>query len=141
MNTGRKKELAQCSALQQRIGTYLFGKVQLAAVCLPLGRVIATIQWRTSGMQIAINGVWGNLGVGCVALLDGELITHARWRSAFILQGIVSGRLPAHLESRLKCRSKAAILWCLLESNVFDLGCDWLALIVRLVPSRCSVLG
>jgi MFS family permease len=41
-------------------------------------------------MAIGINGVWGNLGVGCAALITGWFIDHGGWRSAFIVPGILS---------------------------------------------------
>ncbi len=43
-----------------------------------------------TGMAIGINGVWGNLGVGCAALITGWCIDHGGWRLAFIAPGVVS---------------------------------------------------
>ena len=42
------------------------------------------------GLDIAVNGVWGNMGVACAALLTGILIDHVGWRAAFWLPGVVS---------------------------------------------------
>ena len=41
-------------------------------------------------MRIAVNGVFGNLGVASAALLTGYFIDHGGWRIAFIVPGIVS---------------------------------------------------
>ncbi len=43
-----------------------------------------------TGQAIAINGVWGNLGVGSAALITGFLIDNGGWRAAFVLPGLVS---------------------------------------------------
>jgi MFS family permease len=42
------------------------------------------------GRDIAFNGVWGNMGVGCAALLTGFLIDQTGWRTAFWLPGLIS---------------------------------------------------
>jgi MFS family permease len=47
-------------------------------------------KWRNTGMRIAVNGVWGNLGVASAALITGYFIDHGGWRTAFIVPGIVS---------------------------------------------------
>ncbi|MGZ0190467.1 MAG: MFS transporter, partial [Alphaproteobacteria bacterium] len=49
-----------------------------------------SVKWRNTGMRIATNGVWGNLGVACTALLTGYMIDHAGWRMAFVLPGLFS---------------------------------------------------
>ena len=41
-------------------------------------------------MRLAVNGVWGNLGVGCAALVTGLMIDLAGWRAAFFIPGIIS---------------------------------------------------
>jgi len=43
-----------------------------------------------TGMRIAINGVFGNMGVACAALLTGYLIDSAGWQAAFVVPGAVS---------------------------------------------------
>jgi len=43
-----------------------------------------------TGMLLAVNGVWGNLGVASAALLTGLLIDLSGWRSAFYLTGVLS---------------------------------------------------
>ena len=47
-------------------------------------------KWKNTGMRIAVNGVWGNLGVASAALLTGYFIDHGGWRIAFVVPGVVS---------------------------------------------------
>ena len=61
-----------------------------AAIYHPVGLAIVTTKWRDTGMRIATNGVWGNLGVAGAALITGFLIDHGGWRMAFILPGVFS---------------------------------------------------
>ena len=49
-----------------------------------------TQRWKNTGMRLAVNGVWGNLGVASAALVTGYFIDHGGWRSAFIIPGLVS---------------------------------------------------
>lgn len=74
--------------LQVGIGLFVIGI--FAAIYHPVGLAIVTMRWRNTGMRIAANGVWGNLGVASAALITGYLIDHGGWRLAFILPGIAS---------------------------------------------------
>ena len=56
----------------------------------PVGLAIVTARWKHTGMRLAVNGVWGNLGVACAALVTGFMIDLAGWRSAFFIPGVVS---------------------------------------------------
>ena len=56
----------------------------------PVGLAIVTGRWKHTGMRLAVNGVWGNLGVGCAALVTGFMIDLAGWRAAFFIPGIIS---------------------------------------------------
>jgi len=71
------------------------------AVCLTLIGMFASIyhpvglamvvQGRTkTGIPLAINGIFGNMGVATAALLTGILADTSGWRSAFILPGVFS---------------------------------------------------
>jgi MFS family permease len=51
---------------------------------------MVTQKWKNTGMRIAVNGVWGNLGVASAALITGYLIDNGGWRLAFIVPGVVS---------------------------------------------------
>jgi MFS family permease len=70
------------------IGMFVIGV--FAAIYHPVGLAIVVERWKGTGMRIAVNGVWGNLGVGSAALLTGFFIDHGGWRLAFIVPGIVA---------------------------------------------------
>ena len=79
--------------LQIALGLTLVGV--FAAIYHPVGLAMV-VQGRTrTGIPIAVNGVFGNLGVASAALLTGFLIDSAGWRSAFYVPGIVSILLGA----------------------------------------------
>ena len=73
-----------------QIGFGLFVIGMFAAIYHPVGLAIVTTKWRNTGMRIATNGVWGNLGVASAALITGYLIDHGGWRMAFVLPGVFS---------------------------------------------------
>jgi MFS family permease len=73
-----------------QIGAGLFVIGMFAAIYHPVGLAIVTMKWRNTGVRIAVNGVWGNLGVACAALITGYLIDNGGWRMAFVFPGIVS---------------------------------------------------
>ncbi|MEQ9639959.1 MAG: MFS transporter [Alphaproteobacteria bacterium] len=74
--------------LQVGVGLFVIG--MFAAIYHPVGLAIVTQKWRNTGMRIAVNGVWGNLGVASAALLTGYLIDNGGWRAAFFVPGGVS---------------------------------------------------
>jgi len=76
------------SALQIGIGLFVIG--MFAAIYHPVGLAIVTMKWKNTGMRIAVNGVWGNLGVAGAALITGFLIDNGGWRMAFVLPGLFS---------------------------------------------------
>ena len=61
-----------------------------AAIYHPVGLAMVVEDRRNTGMPIAINGVFGNLGVACAALVTGFLIDIWGWRSAFVIPGLLS---------------------------------------------------
>ena len=73
-----------------QISAGLFVIGMFAAIYHPVGLAIVTMKWRNTGMRIAANGVWGNLGVACAVLITGYLIDNGGWRMAFILPGVFS---------------------------------------------------
>ena len=79
--------LAQ-TPLQIGFGLFVIG--MFAAIYHPVGLAIVTMKWRNTGMRIAANGVWGNLGVASAALITGYLIDNGGWRMAFMLPGVFS---------------------------------------------------
>ena len=72
------------------LGLGLFVVGVFAAIYHPVGLAIVVEKWKNTGMRIAVNGVWGNLGVASAALITGYFIDHGGWRIAFIVPGIVS---------------------------------------------------
>lgn len=76
------------SPLQIGIGLFIIGI--FAAIYHPVGLAIVTQKWKNTGVRIAVNGVWGNLGVASAALLTGYMIDNTGWRAAFIIPGALS---------------------------------------------------
>ena len=79
--------------LQIALGLTLIGI--FAAIYHPVGLAMVVQGRARTGIPIAVNGVFGNLGVASAALLTGFLIDSAGWRSAFYVPGIVSILLGA----------------------------------------------
>ena len=61
-----------------------------AAIYHPVGLAMVIHGRKKTGIALAVNGVWGNIGVACAALFTGYLIERASWQSAFIIPGIIS---------------------------------------------------
>lgn len=74
--------------VQMATGLALIGL--FAAIYHPVGLAMVVQGRKKTGMPLAINGVFGNMGVACTALLTGFLIDTSGWRSAFIIPGIAS---------------------------------------------------
>ena len=73
----------------------LFAIGVFAAIYHPVGLAMVVHGRKKTGIPLAINGVFGNLGVAAAALLTGWLIDTGSWRSAFVLPGAVSIGLGA----------------------------------------------
>jgi len=76
------------SPLQIAISLTLIGI--FAAIYHPVGLAMVVQGRKQTGVPLAINGVFGNMGVASAALLTGFLIDTWGWRSAFIAPGIAS---------------------------------------------------
>lgn len=61
-----------------------------AAIYHPVGLAMVVAQRDKTGVPIAVNGVFGNMGVASAALLTGVLMDTSGWRSAFIVPGAIS---------------------------------------------------
>jgi len=61
-----------------------------AAIYHPVGLAMVVHGRERTGIPLAINGIFGNMGVASAALLTGFLIDSADWRSAFYLPGLIS---------------------------------------------------
>ncbi|MCH9807230.1 MAG: MFS transporter [Alphaproteobacteria bacterium] len=66
-----------------------------AAIYHPVGLTLVVDGAKRTGMALAFNGIWGNLGVGGAALLTGLMIDTTGWRSAFLWPGVISLALGA----------------------------------------------
>lgn len=75
------------SPLEISIALFVLG--MFAAIYHPVGLSLLVQGRARTGMTIAINGVYGNLGVGSAALITGYFIDHGGWRLAFIVPGLV----------------------------------------------------
>ena len=79
--------LAQ-SPLQMAFGLFAIG--MFGAIYHPVGLPLVIQGYVKTGLRIAVNGVFGNLGVASAALLTGYLVDQSGWRSAFIWPGLVT---------------------------------------------------
>ena len=77
------------------IAAGLFAIGVFAAIYHPVGLAMVVHGRTKTGIPLAINGVFGNLGVAAAALLTGYLIDTGGWRNAFVLPGAVSIGLGA----------------------------------------------
>ena len=73
-----------------QVGVALFVIGIFAAIYHPVDLAIVSMKWNNTGMRIAMNGVWGNLGVASAALITGYMVDNGGWRMAFILPGVFS---------------------------------------------------
>ena len=73
-----------------QIATGLFVVGMFAAIYHPVGLAMIAKGGSKMGLDIAVNGVWGNMGVGFAALLTGLMIDHLGWRAAFWIPGVFS---------------------------------------------------
>ena len=61
-----------------------------AAIYHPVGLAMVVHGRTKTGVPLAINGIFGNMGVASAALLTGLMIDTAGWNAAFVVPGIVS---------------------------------------------------
>jgi MFS family permease len=61
-----------------------------AAIYHPVGLAMVIQGRQRTGIPLAINGIFGNMGVASAALLTGFLIDNSGWRSAFFVPGVLS---------------------------------------------------
>ena len=76
------------SPLQIGCGLFVIGL--FAAIYHPVG-IAMVVQGRVkTGMPLALNGVFGNIGVAAAALITGIIIDTFGWRAAFLVPGVIS---------------------------------------------------
>ncbi|MCG8563321.1 MAG: MFS transporter [Hyphomicrobiales bacterium] len=73
-----------------QIGIGIFAMGVFAAIYHPVGIPLVIHGRERTGMPIAINGIYGNLGVASAALVTGFMIDNGGWRAAFVWPGLVS---------------------------------------------------
>ncbi|MDE0281157.1 MAG: MFS transporter [Gammaproteobacteria bacterium] len=72
------------------LAAYLTLVGAMAAIYHPVGLALVVQGRERTGVPLAINGIFGNMGVASAALITGFLIDTAGWRQAFIYPGILS---------------------------------------------------
>lgn len=72
------------------IGAGLFLLGLFAAIYHPVGIAMVVQGRHKTGIPLAINGIFGNMGVACAALFTGLLIDFSGWRMAFAAPGAVA---------------------------------------------------
>ncbi len=87
---GSSSILAGMANTPLQIGACLTLIGLFAAIYHPVGLAMVVHGRERTGLPLAINGIYGNLGVACAALLTGFLIDTSGWRSAFYLPGLLS---------------------------------------------------
>lgn len=76
------------SPVQMAVALTLVGA--FASIYHPVGIPMLVRGSKTPGRTIGINGLVGNLGIACAALLTGVLVKYFGWRAAFAVPGIAS---------------------------------------------------
>jgi len=88
----------------------LFAIGLFGSIYHPVGLAMVIQGRRHTGVPLAINGVFGNLGVACAALFASLLIETSNWRAAFIWPGALTVLLGfAYLINLLRVRQDANV--------------------------------
>jgi MFS family permease len=87
---GLSSILTSFAETSTQIGIGIFTIGLFASIYHPVGLALVVQGREKAGVPVAINGIFGNMGVACAALITGFLIDHAGWRFAFVWPGIVS---------------------------------------------------
>ena len=95
IGTGAGSILTALADSPVEIALALFVMGVFAAIYHPVGIAMVIQGRRRTGIPIAVNGVFGNLGVAAAALVTGYLIDTGGWRNAFVWPGVVSIALGA----------------------------------------------
>ena len=74
--------------VEMAVGLFAIGL--FAAIYHPVGIALVVHGRQRTGVPIAINGIFGNIGVASAALITGFMIDHTGWRAAFVWPGAVS---------------------------------------------------
>lgn len=107
------------------------------AIYHPVGLAMIARGGKRMGMDIAINGVWGNLGVGVAALFTGFLIDNTGWRAAFWVPGAASVLIGLayfvrfHDRVGLKNAGTVSVSEVVDERATATTEAEWRALLIR----------
>ena len=74
--------------LNMSIGLLAIGV--FASIYHPVGLSLVVQGRKVTGVPLAVNGIFGNMGVASAALIAGFMIDHTGWRSAFVWPGVIS---------------------------------------------------
>ncbi len=87
---GASSLLASLATTPLEIAAGLLLMGVFAAIYHPVGLAMVVHGREKTGIPLAVNGIFGNLGVASAALLTGLMIDGAGWRAAFVLPGVIS---------------------------------------------------
>lgn len=90
IGTGVSSVLAAMASSPLQIAASLTLIGVFASIYHPVGLAMIVQGRMKTGVPLAVNGVFGNMGVASAALLTGFLIDTSGWRSAFVAPGVVS---------------------------------------------------
>ncbi len=90
MGIGLSSIFASFAETPFHMGMGLFAIGVFASIYHPVGISLVVQGRERPGVPLAINGVFGNMGVAGAALITGFMIDHTGWRSAFVWPGGVS---------------------------------------------------
>ena len=90
LGIGASSMLTALADTPLQIGACLFAVGVFAAIYHPVGIAMVVHGREKTGIPLAVNGIFGNMGVAAAALVTGFLIDTIGWRSAFIVPGVLS---------------------------------------------------
>lgn len=96
-----------------QLSASLFVVGMFAAIYHPVGLPLVIAGREKTGIPIAVNGIYGNFGVGSAALITGLFIDYTGWRSAFVWPGLFSllaGLVYYWMFCRASVRERAAAI-------------------------------
>ncbi|MAF49817.1 MAG: MFS transporter [Rhodospirillales bacterium] len=87
---GASSILASFAGTPLQISLGLLAIGVFASIYHPVALALVIEGRERTGVPLAVNGVFGNLGIASAALLTGFLIDATSWRTAFMLPGVIS---------------------------------------------------
>ena len=82
--------LTALASTPMEIGAGLLLIGVFGAIYHPVGLAMVVQGRKRTGIPLAVNGIFGNMGVASAALLTGFMIDSSGWESAFLIPGLVS---------------------------------------------------